>query len=1446
MNEQAAEFCKNNLHLHLIQNDKFKEGQISAALKEAFVETDNEFCERIANESMRAGTTALVCLIEDERRLYLAWAGDSTCILIRDGEPVQLTQPHTAEVESERERIKQMGGECMYTNMWRVMGILAVTRSIGDPDYKPYVTAEPEIVQLDLVGNEDFLVLASDGLWDTLTPEDASTIVYEFLALNADQQIEQPAKVIDEVSRLLIQRSIEEGSSDNITTIVLFLKDLAKISPAIQVKQNGHQNGHHLNGNGLHEESAVGLKENGSNGFPLNVNAAPFSPNNDLFNSISTSGVELIRQQRERAASEDSNGQRSANPINVTSNEDNTYFDDNLSAINDDEMVCHDDEEPHSILPNINQELTENNESKEDDDELQRELDEERVVVVGGGENVDSEPPALEEAENEPEEEEIDEQRTEETGKQVEDSRDLDDQEPIDVEYKLVPGESTASPVDLISESTTDQNEEKGSTEQLNAASPFEQIDDQPIIDANNDVVIKVNDLTLHMFEETPIKRENEEQPEEEEEEQQENVQHDDSTGEIHEDAQQAGEQQAFKQAGDEEDEETSFEFLDNTDEIGGQHNVTQYISPENSKLNDFQEVSVYENARTTLSNEDAEPEDDHYPDSQDSIKYLDKTANDENQVELETASGKEVDDLAVLMQGANLHESNANDSAVDLHNTANDLQNTSDVQNDIQNDTENETENDRTLNLIRIDENDENMEEQNKENLPERILLAPAVQTTLLDSTLLPMGNVPIMSTGQSVPQFAQANEEHFDEEDDEQPRSSNFEMIQDEEVAQRPPLDLETTITKTEDMDITFLQPRTPFDTPTVIDKQVPNHPDYEIPYDNQIREPSLPDEEPEEAQKEEEENRKEERTEERTDEEERNEEEQNREEQNREEEQNEDSRQQPVEPIVEESKDNFEVLEAPPTTFEHNAEPEQLVNDELNRDSNDQLSELKTQPTSDAPEINDKPEIVDEQPKEELKEELKEEELKQELKEEFKEELKEELKEEPVHNEIQIAEVAVGAALAASAVAVATQVAKKASVGSASKAAVGKSAVKTSLTTKATPAKKPLSTTKPATKATPNSTKLTKDSKPTPVKDSKSALARETKSSSTVRSALTSKPLTKRPASTTTASSAAASTTTASKPAATRKPLTTSTTTTRQPLSTSTKPAARPTLSSRAPAAASATSSTLAAKPAASKVASTLAARSTGSATKPAAKPAAKPTVTTSRSTSTLAPKATANSKPTTGTSRPASTVNKYANVTSKVSSTLAKSSVSSTGLTKKPLGSTSSSTLRAAPAKPSNSATKPASTATSRTSAPSKLTSKPLTGVASRLTTKPATSKPTTTTASANKKTAVPRKPVNKTSTDSPVAAGEPVKKPVDVVPATENGNAENNGLSVKPNGLSNGQNGGTLTNGDQLSQSLLNATTPTSITASKSRDKLTNSLKAELEAAMELNGNGLPK
>lgn len=51
----------------------------------------------------------------------------------------------------------------------------------GDGDYKPYVSSDPDVTTIEMNGSEDFMIIACDGLWDTVTPEEAANSVFESL-----------------------------------------------------------------------------------------------------------------------------------------------------------------------------------------------------------------------------------------------------------------------------------------------------------------------------------------------------------------------------------------------------------------------------------------------------------------------------------------------------------------------------------------------------------------------------------------------------------------------------------------------------------------------------------------------------------------------------------------------------------------------------------------------------------------------------------------------------------------------------------------------------------------------------------------------------------------------------------------------------------------------------------------------------------------------------------------------------------------------------------------------------------------------------------------------------------------------------------------------------------------------------------------------------------------
>jgi serine/threonine protein phosphatase PrpC len=195
------------------------------ALAEAFVRTDIAFREelivhqkskRIVKKDWHPGCTAVTALIVGNK-LFVANAGDCRAILSRAGKPFPMTRDHVASCPKERERVIKEGTEVKWQmDTWRVgEAALQVTRSIGDDDLKPAVTAQPEIIETALSADDEFLVMASDGLWDVISNEDVLSIIKD--------TVKEPGMC----SKRLATEAAERGSKDNITVIVVFLRPVS-------------------------------------------------------------------------------------------------------------------------------------------------------------------------------------------------------------------------------------------------------------------------------------------------------------------------------------------------------------------------------------------------------------------------------------------------------------------------------------------------------------------------------------------------------------------------------------------------------------------------------------------------------------------------------------------------------------------------------------------------------------------------------------------------------------------------------------------------------------------------------------------------------------------------------------------------------------------------------------------------------------------------------------------------------------------------------------------------------------------------------------------------------------------------------------------------------------------------------------------------------------------
>lgn len=139
------------------------------------------------------------------RVLYTANAGDARAVLCRTGKAIRLTYDHKGTDKREAKRITDAGG---FVLSGRVNGVLAVTRSLGDSSMKEFVVGSPYTTETELSDEDEFLILACDGLWDVITDQGAVDLVRDI----------HDAK---QASRKLLKRAFTHHTTDNVTVIVV-------------------------------------------------------------------------------------------------------------------------------------------------------------------------------------------------------------------------------------------------------------------------------------------------------------------------------------------------------------------------------------------------------------------------------------------------------------------------------------------------------------------------------------------------------------------------------------------------------------------------------------------------------------------------------------------------------------------------------------------------------------------------------------------------------------------------------------------------------------------------------------------------------------------------------------------------------------------------------------------------------------------------------------------------------------------------------------------------------------------------------------------------------------------------------------------------------------------------------------------------------------------------
>ncbi|CAL9157435.1 unnamed protein product, partial [Musa hybrid cultivar] len=189
--------------------------QFSNLAADTYRHTDSEFLKSEISQNRDAGSTASTAILVGDR-LLVANVGDSRAVISRGGKAFAVSKDHKPDQTDERRRIEDAGGFVMWAGTWRVGGVLAVSRAFGDRLLKQFVVADPEIqawmpnLQYIIIVDHslEFLILASDGLWDVVTNEEAVAMI---------QSIEDP----EQAAKRLLHEAYQRGSADNITCVVV-------------------------------------------------------------------------------------------------------------------------------------------------------------------------------------------------------------------------------------------------------------------------------------------------------------------------------------------------------------------------------------------------------------------------------------------------------------------------------------------------------------------------------------------------------------------------------------------------------------------------------------------------------------------------------------------------------------------------------------------------------------------------------------------------------------------------------------------------------------------------------------------------------------------------------------------------------------------------------------------------------------------------------------------------------------------------------------------------------------------------------------------------------------------------------------------------------------------------------------------------------------------------
>lgn len=225
-------------------------GDMETNPENAILVATKTVCAKLAETNIQlafSGTTLVYGLLLNQM-LYVANVGDSRAIICREVptdantcQVVELSYDQKPENPGEKERILAAGGrvqplpgppdeDCGPHRVWLadvdVPG-LAMSRSVGDEVSQTVgVISVPEIIKHEVIAEDRILIMASDGIWEFISNEEAADIVW-----SRRNDLKSAAKVL--VQEATARWKAEEEVIDDITCVIVMLEYMETDASAV-------------------------------------------------------------------------------------------------------------------------------------------------------------------------------------------------------------------------------------------------------------------------------------------------------------------------------------------------------------------------------------------------------------------------------------------------------------------------------------------------------------------------------------------------------------------------------------------------------------------------------------------------------------------------------------------------------------------------------------------------------------------------------------------------------------------------------------------------------------------------------------------------------------------------------------------------------------------------------------------------------------------------------------------------------------------------------------------------------------------------------------------------------------------------------------------------------------------------------------------------------------